>query len=241
MLIVIPARYASTRFPGKPLAPILGKPLIQWTWEAASRVSGAEVVIATDDDRIQVIAEGFGASVIRTGAGCRNGTERVAEAVDTMTWHATTDVVVNWQGDAPLIQPPMVERVVSLLLRTNADVATPVIDLVNLFDPKVGQGHVDVWMTPDGRALWFTRETVLGGPVAAHVGLYAYRRGALRDYIGWSEGTAEKRIGLEQLRWLEHGADVRCVPFAPVTPPPEVNYMHDIPAVEAALLARGLA
>jgi 3-deoxy-manno-octulosonate cytidylyltransferase (CMP-KDO synthetase) len=242
MLIVIPARYASTRFPGKPLVPILGKPLIQWTWEAAMKVAGAEVVVATDDARIQAVAEGFGASVVRTSSHCRNGTERVAEAVDSMLWHDTTDVVVNWQGDALMVEAPMVERTAQALLAyPNAVVATPVVSLVDLPEGTVSAGHVDVWVTPDAKALWFSREAVLGGPVLAHVGIYAYRRDALRGYVGWPEGIVERRVGLEQLRWLENGADMRCVPFFPFAPPREVNYPEDVAVVERVLQARGFA
>lgn len=230
MLIVIPARYDSTRLPGKPLVPILGKPLIQWTWEAAKRVQGSEVVVATDDARIQEVCEAFGANVIRTSKGCCNGTERVAEAVSSMSWHLTTEVVVNWQGDALLVPPEMVESVYKAV-RGPVAVATPVVPLVGA---SLSAGHVDVWMDDRMRALGFTREPVFGGPIWGHVGIYAYRTAALMAYARAPEGVVERRVGLEQLRWLQYGAVVQCVPFeGPV--PREVNYPDDIAIIEEVL------
>jgi 3-deoxy-manno-octulosonate cytidylyltransferase (CMP-KDO synthetase) len=239
MLIVIPARYDSTRFPGKPLAPLLGKPLIQWTWEAASRVPGCEVVVATDDARIQDACKAFGANVIRTSKGCRNGTERVAEAVAAMPWHANTEVVVNWQGDAPLVEADMLLEVAGAL-DAGVDVATPVMNVMDWpEDTPPPAGHVDVWLDGTLCALGFARGLVAGGPMWAHVGLYACRRAALMRYARWPEGAAEARVGLEQLRWLEHGAAIRCVPFeGPV--PREVNYTSDVAAMEVILRARGV-
>lgn len=237
MLIVIPARYASTRFPGKPLAPLLGKPLIQWTWEAAARVPDAEVVIATDDDRIQAAAEGFGASVIRTSAKCRNGTERVAEAVANMPWHRATEVVVNWQGDAPLLPPHIAIAAARDVLRRGAAVVTPGIDIVGVRGAG-GAGHVEMWLDSTGRVLWFSREPVLGGPYVAHVGLYAYSTPALLDYPTWRETEVERCTGLEQLRWLSEDKLVTAL-LLHSPPLPEVNYPEDIPVVEAILRSRG--
>jgi 3-deoxy-manno-octulosonate cytidylyltransferase (CMP-KDO synthetase) len=237
MLIVIPARYASTRFPGKMLAPVLGKPLIQWTWEAARRVVGAEVVVATDDDRIQAACAAFGADVIRTSPACRNGTERVAEALAAMPWHAATDVVVNWQGDAPLISPRLPLLLHSALTaHGRSAVATP----AHYIGAAKGAmaGHVDVLMDSHGRGLWFTRSPVFSGPIWAHVGMYAYRAAALRDYARWPESPVERAEGLEQLRWLIADHEVRCMPTGGM-PWREVNYPHDVPAVEAALRAQG--
>lgn len=238
MLIVIPARYASTRFPGKPLAPLLGKPLIQWTWEAARRVVGAEVVVATDDDRIQAACKAFGADVIRTSPNCRNGTERVAEALAAMPWHATTEIVVNWQGDAPLLGQTLPWLLCGVLERGGA-VATPA-HYVGTSKVPVGAGPVDILMDVAGRALWFTRSEVFSGPIWSHVGMYAYRAEALRAYVGWGESHIEKLEGLEQLRWLLNGAEVRCIPLGGASTV-EVNYPADVPVVERALMARGLA
>lgn len=238
MLIVIPARYDSTRFPGKPLVPILGKPLIQWTWEAACRFPEVEVVVATDSDDVQDACKAFGASVIRTSRSCRNGTERVAEAVAAMPWHVGTEVVVNWQGDAPLMEAEMVAEVVACM--GDADMATPVMDVMDWpEDEPLPAGHVDVWLDAHLRALGFARGLVAGGPMWAHVGLYACRRDALLRYAKWPEGVAEARVGLEQLRWLEHGAAVQCAVFeGPV--PREVNYPSDVAVMEMILRARNV-
>ena len=232
MLIVIPARYASTRFPGKPLMPILGKPLLQWTWEAARRVPGAEVVIATDSLTILEAAQGFGADVILTSNTCRNGTERVAEAIVNMPWHHGAEVVVNWQGDALLVDPAWVPVLLSWL-REGVSMATPCVVC-----RKGAAGHVEVMVGAGGRALWFSRDVLEGWPLLAHVGMYAYRTTDLLRYPNWPESTVERQVGLEQLRWLVEDRRVRAVHFTgPVMP--EVNYPEDVPVVEAILKQRG--
>jgi 3-deoxy-manno-octulosonate cytidylyltransferase (CMP-KDO synthetase) len=240
MLIVIPARYNSSRFPGKPLAQILGKSLIQWTWEAARKVPEAEVVIATDHNGIQKTAEAFGASVIRTSPMCRNGTERVAEAVRLMDWHDPTSVVVNWQGDALLIPPSMVTDTVELMEASDVDMMTPIIDVTDWPDEEpVPEGHVEAIMDESARALWFARGQVFAGPMWAHVGLYVYSTPALLAYARWQASPVEIGEGLEQLRWLVEGAAVGCATFTgPV--PCEVNYPRDVPVVETILRARGV-
>ncbi|MFZ1725774.1 MAG: manno-octulosonate cytidylyltransferase [Albidovulum sp.] len=233
VLIVIPARYASSRYPGKPLVELRGaggrkRSLIQRSWEAANAVGGADkVVVATDDDRIRCAAEGFGAEVVMTSETCRNGTERCAEA------HATLgggyDVVVNLQGDAPLTPHWFVEALVSgLLADPAADIATPVLRCEGraltgfLNDRRAGRvGGTTAVFGIGGHALYFSKEVIpytgrsygddAPTPVFHHVGVYAFRPVALADYADWPIGPLETLEGLEQLRFLENGRRVLCV------------------------------
>lgn len=231
-VIIIPARHASTRYPGKPLVGLRGpdgvtKPLIRRSWEAAMAVRGvAEVHVATDDDRIAAAARAFGASVVMTGADCENGTVRCADAMARAGIAA--DLVVNLQGDAPLTPPWFVEALIDAMAADpGAEIATPVIrcdaDTLAHFlaDRRAGRvGGTTAVFGRDGRALYFSKEVIpyTGGavpdpiPVFHHVGLYAYRPAALAAYAGWPAGPLEALEGLEQLRFLENGRPVLCVP-----------------------------
>jgi len=231
VLIAIPARYASSRYPGKPLVVLRGpdgaKTLIQRSWEAAMGVRGASrVVVATDDDRIRDHAEAFGAEVVMTSSDCQNGTERCAEVVQKLPGF---DVVVNLQGDAPLTPAWFVEDLVAgLLADPGADIATPVLRCdgraLNGFleDRRAGRvGGTTVVFGAGGRGLYFSKEVIPftgrvyaddeATPVFHHVGVYAYRPAALAAYPGWPMGPLEKLEGLEQLRFLEQGRPVLCV------------------------------
>ncbi len=229
-VIVIPARYASSRYPGKPLVVLKGrdgeKTLIQRTWETGLAVSGvSRVVVATDDDRIAEHAKGFGAEVVMTSDTCRNGTERVAEAVRVMEVHP--EIVINLQGDAPLTPPWFMENLIAAMrARPEVGVATPVLQTeaeayARLREDRA-QGRVGATtavMRPDGVALYFSKEllpflpdpAVSEPPVYHHVGIYAYRPAALQRYVGWPQGRLETLEGLEQLRFLEQGEPVLCV------------------------------
>lgn len=232
-LIVIPARYASTRYPGKPLVELTGatgekKSLIQRSWEAAKQVGGdPRVVVATDDDRIRTAAEAFGAEVVMTSEGCRNGTERCAEAHKALG--GAHDVIVNLQGDAPLTPHWFVEALIGALVEdADAGMATPVLRCdgraLNGFleDRRAGRvGGTTAVFDAARHALYFSKEVIPftsrsyeddeATPVFHHVGVYAYRAQALKDYQGWPEGPLEQLEGLEQLRFLENGKPVRCV------------------------------
>lgn len=230
-VIVIPARYASTRYPGKPLVALRGpdgtKPLVQRSWEAARAVTGVDrVVVATDDARIAEAVRGFGGEVVMTSESCRNGTERCAEALDALG--SGTEVVVNLQGDAPLTPPWFVEALIGAMRdRPEVGAATPVLRCDELtwrhFREDRAEGRVGgttAVFAADGTALYFSKEVipyVAPGktpdpiPVFHHVGVYAYRPEALRAYAGWTEGPLERHEGLEQLRFLENGARVLCV------------------------------
>ncbi|MDT0681562.1 manno-octulosonate cytidylyltransferase [Roseicyclus sp. F158] len=230
VLVVIPARYASERYPGKPLVPLRGASgrqatLVQRTWEAARGIDGvSRVVVATDDDRIREAAEGFGAEVVMTSSDCRNGTERCAEASDALG--GGFEMVVNLQGDAPLTPRWFIpETIEGLRAAPDAGAATPVIrcDAETLnglkMDRQAGRvGGTTAIFDRDHRALYFSKEVVpytadaeKAAAVFHHVGLYAYRPEALTDYPRWDIGPLERTEGLEQLRFLENGRTMSCV------------------------------
>lgn len=233
VVIVIPARHASTRYPGKPLVELRGvggeaRSLIRRSWDAAMQVAGADrVIVATDDDRIADHAAGFGAEVAMTSTTCRNGTERCAEVLGQLA--DQPEMIVNLQGDAPLTPAWFVEDLVAgLRAAPQADVATPVLNCTGamradlLADRAAGRvGGTTAVFGADGQALYFSKEVIphvghevapdAPSPVFHHVGVYAYRPDALTAYAGWPEGALERLEGLEQLRFLEHGRQVLCV------------------------------
>jgi len=262
VLVVIPARYASSRYPGKPLVELRGagggkKPLIRRSWEAAMAVSGVDrVVVATDDARIRDAAEGFGAEVVMTSPDCANGTERCAEAAATLDW---AGLVVNLQGDAPLTPPWFVEALVARLAADDSiGMATPVLrcdaEALNGFLEDRRQGRVGgttAVFAQDRRALYFSKEVIpytgkaYGPgdevPVFHHVGVYAYRPAALAAYTRWPPGPLETLEGLEQLRFLENGAPVLCVEVeARGRAFWELNNPEDVPRIEAKLVEMGV-
>lgn len=232
-VILIPARYASTRYPGKPLVMLKGrdgvaKSLIQRSWEAAMAVKGVDAVhVATDDARIKEAAEAFGASVVMTSEACANGTERCADALDRLG--ASADLYVNFQGDAPLTPSWFVEDLIAeMAAHPELQMATPVLRCdaqthANfLADRREGRvGGTTAVFDSNRNALYFSKEVIPytgrsfpeGAliPVFHHVGVYAYREAALRAYAGWEVGPLETNEGLEQLRFLEQGQPIRCV------------------------------
>ncbi len=233
VLVVIPARYASTRYPGKPLAMLTGadgtaRSLIERSWNAACQVSGVDrVVVATDDARIEEASRAFGAEVVMTSPDCANGTERCAEALGTLG--GGYDIVVNLQGDAPLTPHWFVEDLVAgMRADRQADVATPVLRCdgraLNGFLEDRANGRVGgttAVFDAARHALYFSKEVVPftsqvyaaedATPVFHHVGVYAYRPDALAAYVGWQPGPLETLEGLEQLRFLENGRSILCV------------------------------
>jgi len=249
--VVIPARYGSTRLPGKALLPIADKPMLQWVYERA-RASGAhEVLIATDDERIAQVARAFGAEAVLTAAAHRCGSDRIAEVVRTRRW-PDGDVVVNVQGDEPLIPAPLISQV-ALLLAAHpeaaiATLATAIESAHELLDPNV----VKVVTDARGRALYFSRAPIpwnRDGAAAGlasqtdyrgarrHCGIYAYRVSSLLRLTALGTGVLEEREKLEQLRALEHGLTI-CVADALQSPGPDVNTVADLERV-SALVARG--
>ena len=261
--ILIPARYESSRFPGKPLAPLTGatgvsKSLIRRSWEAAKSVQGVDhVAVATDDDRIAEAVRAFGGEVIMTSSECRNGTERCAEAVSQMA--AAPDVVVNLQGDAPLTPPWFIEALIAKMQDVpDTMVATPVLrcdeDALDgcMADRKAGRvGATTAVFARDGRAMYFSKEVIpyTDGklthqgicPVFHHVGVYAYRPDALRQYVAMEPGPLEMLEGLEQLRFMEHGLPVTCVEVESRGAVFwELNNPSDTPRIEAAMARQGI-
>jgi len=261
-LIVIPARYKSSRYPGKPLATLTGASgktmtLIERSWRAAMAVRGVDAVtVATDDERIAAAARAFGADVTMTAESCANGTERCVDALRVRG--GAHDVVVNLQGDAPLTPPWFVEALIAAMAEGGTAVATPVLRFDTqgytnfVEDRRVGRvGGTTAVFGADMSALYFSKEVIPylpippapGAPVPVfhHVGLYAYTPDALHAYAAAKPGPLETLEGLEQLRFLENGIPIRCVEvegrgrvFW------ELNNPEDIPRIETALKAEGL-
>jgi 3-deoxy-manno-octulosonate cytidylyltransferase (CMP-KDO synthetase) len=215
---IIPARYASTRLPGKPLVALAGKPMIERVWERARRARKvSRVIIATDDQRIMQAAVAFGAEAVMTRAEHRSGTERIAEVAATTT-HGEEEIYVNVQGDEPLIEPAAIDTVIEAVESDeNVSVATlmvPIAKPSDIMDPNV----VKVVLDFDGNALYFSRAPIpwvrdRNAPVHAqhmkHLGLYAFRRSALLDFPTLPLGDLERIEQLEQLRWMENGYKIR--------------------------------
>ncbi|HHL40187.1 MAG TPA: 3-deoxy-manno-octulosonate cytidylyltransferase [Deltaproteobacteria bacterium] len=210
---VIPARYASTRLEGKPLADICGTPMIRMVYERACRAALVDtVVVATDDERILSVVRGFGGRAVMTSRSHRSGTERVAEAARDLD----APIVVNLQGDEPLIEPSMVDEVVRPLVDepglAMATLKTPITDEDELFDPHV----VKVVTDRAGRALYFSRSPIphrRGGAARAfkHIGIYAFRRDFLFTFSALPPSPLERSEELEQLRALENGYSIKVV------------------------------
>jgi len=263
VLVAIPARYASTRYPGKPLAQLRGAggaslSLIERSWRAACAVQGVDrVVVATDDDRIKDAAEAFGAEVVMTSEDCANGTERCAEAHGALG--GRYDIVVNLQGDAPLTPHWFVEDLVTGLQNApGAEIATPVLRCDGatlnslLADRKADRvGGTTAVFAADNTAMYFSKEVIPFTsktyletdmtPVFHHVGVYAYRPDALAAYPSWPTGPLEQLEGLEQLRFMENNRAVLCVEVdARGKQFWELNNPEDVPKIEAMMAQMGL-
>lgn len=258
--IVIPARYASSRFPGKPLRPIrdqLGaaKPLIQWSYEAGRAVQSADgVFVATDDPRIADAVNAFGGATLMTPADCANGTERVAACLDALP---TADLLVNLQGDALLTPPAFVEALIAhMRAHPQAQVATIAVrcspDTFRHLAEDAAQGRVGgttVVLNAADEALYFSKRILpflppnrtpdADTPVLLHLGLYAYRRTALEAYVAAGATMLEQAEGLEQLRFLVMGVPVQVLTMEEIGYPiVEVNNPSDIVLVEGILSGR---
>jgi 3-deoxy-manno-octulosonate cytidylyltransferase (CMP-KDO synthetase) len=215
VVIVIPARYGSTRLPGKPLVSLAGKPMIQRVYERARLAQRADrVIVATDDERIVKAVEEFGGEARMTRPDHRTGTERVAEVAA----HTEGDVFVNVQGDEPLLDPVAVDTAVNALLEEPtaaiATVATPIESAADIMDPNVVKTVLDF----DGNALYFSRAPIpwvrdSGSKIQVrhlkHLGLYVFQRDALLEYPTLPQGELERIEQLEQLRWMENGWKIR--------------------------------
>lgn len=250
--VVIPARMHSTRLPGKPLIDLAGKPMIARVVEQARRSGADRVVVATDDDRVAQAAEGAGAEAALTRADHPSGSDRVMEVAASRGWRDEA-IVVNVQGDEPLIPPTVIDQVAALphVPYTDCGVATlcePIADAADLFDPNV----VKVVADRSGRALYFSRAPIpwsreafargrpaalRDGPWQRHVGIYAYRVRALREFVAWPPSPLEELEALEQLRLLDHGRHIAIA--AAVAPVPSgVDTPADVERMRAALAER---
>lgn len=246
--IVIPARYGSSRLPGKPLINLAGKPMIQHVYERAQEVGVSDVVVATDDSRIEEVAKGFGAQVVMTDPSHENGTERIAEVASKLQWAGDT-VIVNLQGDEPLIRRQLVE-LTARGLQDNPEagmssLCTPVESAEDAFDPNVVKTVLD----NRGFAMYFSRapipwdrdlykygqdkQTELA-PVYRHIGMYGYRVSFLQDYLKMEMTSLEKAECLEQLRALCYGVKIH---MGVIDQPPGhgVDTQDDVQRVEALL------
>ncbi len=242
--VIIPARYASTRLPGKLLKDIHGKAMIQHVWESAVKSGASRVLVATDDERIKTACEAFGASAELTAASHRSGTERIAELAERLRLDPQS-IVVNVQGDEPLMSPSLIAQAAGNLERAkNAEVATlceRITDAASVLDPSV----VKVVFDKDGYAQYFsrapipwdrdgfaseTRKVDLSVPYYRHIGIYAYRAGYLGVYVGMSESPAERSERLEQLRVLHHGGRIH-VGEAGERPGPGIDTPADLEKV----------
>ena len=245
-VVVIPARYASTRLPGKPLREINGKPMIEHVYRRGRESGARDVVIATDDPRIAGAAETFGATVCMTGDQHRSGTERIAEVADLLDWHDDT-IVINLQGDEPAMPHELIDQCAALLDESSADLATlasPILSDEDFGNPNV----VKVIVDDNGCAIYFSRATIpyprdaarLAEARAAalhHHGIYAYRCGILRRLVAAQPSPLELAEHLEQLRALSLGMTIR-VGIPAVRPGAGVDTEDDLAAAALELARR---
>ena len=244
--VIIPARFASTRLPGKPLLQIGDRPLIRWVWQRAVDSGAASVLIATDDERIRAAALKFGADCVMTSPHHASGTDRIAETVRAKGF-AADDIVVNLQGDEPMMPAQAIASVAQALRDVaGAEISTaaaPIRSLREFLDPNCVKALRD----PDGRALYFSRAPVPWprDSIAAerpasfvgawrHIGIYAYRVRSLLQFAAWPPTPLETTEKLEQLRALEHGMHIHVVTL-PESPPAGVDTPEDLERVRASL------
>ena len=261
--IIIPARYESSRFPGKPLAPLRGlggtaKSLIERSWTTAAAIAGADSTwVATDDARIADVVRGFGGQAVMTSSACRNGTERCAEAVQALG--DVGEIIVNFQGDAPLTPDFVVRELVGALANdAEAAMATPAVRCsATVYDHLVTDqaagrvGGTTVVFNRHHHALYFSKRVIPhvapGAPdahlaVHLHLGVYAYRPATLMAYAAMTPSPLEELEGLEQLRFLDGDQPIRVVAFEPIGwDCIELNNPGDTAAIEAVLRQRGIA
>jgi 3-deoxy-manno-octulosonate cytidylyltransferase (CMP-KDO synthetase) len=251
--VVIPARYASSRFPGKPLADLAGKPMLQHVYERACESEAVRVIIATDDERIAHVAQNFGAEVCMTSDDHPSGTDRLQEVVHKLGFYAD-DIVVNVQGDEPLIPPRIINQVAhNLMALPMAGIATlsePIETVDALLNPNV----VKVVTDHQGMALYFSRAPIPwprdsfmsevgrstmpeGFSWQRHIGLYAYRVKLLNDFVRWLPAPLEQTECLEQLRALWNGVGIH-VDAADETPPAGVDTPEDLERIRQLLVLK---
>ena len=213
---VIPARYGSTRFPGKPLALIAGRPMIQWCYENTSRCKElSDVLVATDDARIVDAVKAFGGRAVMTSPNHPTGTDRIAEAAGFVP---DADLILNVQGDEPLMSPEVLSELIQKMRQSRAEMGTVAVPFSCTDRDPQDPNAVKVVLDASGNALYFSRSLIPyprqgGTPVAPllHWGLYAYRRDFLYSFVKWPKGRLEECEKLEQLRALENGAKISVI------------------------------
>ncbi|MET4160547.1 3-deoxy-manno-octulosonate cytidylyltransferase (CMP-KDO synthetase) [Marinobacterium sp. MBR-111] len=251
--VVIPARYASSRFPGKPLADLAGKPMLQHVYERACESEAVRVIIATDDERIAHVARNFGAEVCMTSDDHPSGTDRLQEVVHKLGFYAD-DIVVNVQGDEPLIPPRIINQVAhNLMALPMAGIAT-LSEPIETVDTLVNPNVVKVVTDHQGMALYFSRAPIPwprdsfmsevgrstmpeGFSWQRHIGLYAYRVKLLNDFVRWLPAPLEQTECLEQLRALWNGVGIH-VDAADETPPAGVDTPEDLERIRQLLVLK---
>lgn len=251
--VVIPARYASSRFPGKPLADLAGKPMLQHVYERACESEAVRVIIATDDERIAHVAQNFGAEVCMTSDDHPSGTDRLQEVVHKLGFYAD-DIVVNVQGDEPLIPPRIINQVAhNLMALPMAGIAT-LSEPIETVDALVNPNVVKVVTDHQGMALYFSRAPIPwprdgfmsevgrstmpeGFSWQRHIGLYAYRVKLLNDFVRWLPAPLEQTECLEQLRALWNGVGIH-VDAADETPPAGVDTPEDLERIRQLLVLK---
>ncbi|OOF87148.1 3-deoxy-manno-octulosonate cytidylyltransferase [Rodentibacter ratti] len=249
--VIIPARFASSRLPGKPLAEIAGKPMIQHVFEKAQQSGANRVIIATDNEKVATVAQGFGAEVCMTSEHHNSGTERLAEVVEKLAI-SDDEIIVNIQGDEPLIPPVIVRQVAENLAKFKVNMATLAVKIheaEELFNPNV----VKVLTDKDGYVLYFSRSVIpydrdqfmglqdiakatLAEVYLRHIGLYAYRAGFIKKYVQWAPTQLENLEKLEQLRVLWNGERIH-VELAKEVPAVGVDTAEDLEKVRSILTA----
>ncbi|MBQ7649562.1 MAG: 3-deoxy-manno-octulosonate cytidylyltransferase [Victivallales bacterium] len=214
-IAVIPARYGSTRFPGKPLALIAGKPMVQWCYESTSKCKELDdVLVATDDQRIVDAVTSFGGKAVMTSPNHATGTDRIAEAIQG----DSADLILNVQGDEPLMSANVLSRLILTMRESGAEMGTAAVPFKETGRDPMDPNAVKVVVDKRGFALYFSRSLIPcprkgGVPVEPllHWGLYAYRRDFLNSFVKWERGTLEACESLEQLRALENGAKISVI------------------------------
>lgn len=239
VIAIIPARFGSTRFQGKPLAPILGKPLIQWTYEQARRVKDLDGVwVATDDARIKEAVEAFGGHAVMTREDHPSGSDRLAEAAGLLNL-APEDIVINIQGDQPVFPPDLIARLAEVLVRDPEVVMVTPVKRLSDAAAAANPNMVKAVFDHAGRALYFSRSPLPfwrdGGQAYfyKHIGIYAYRVAFLKEFVHLPAGRWEEAEKLEQLRALEHGFPIHIVETEGDTR--EVDSPEDLRKVEEFL------
>lgn len=214
---IIPARYGSTRYPGKPLALLRGRPLIQWVWEQAGRVKMLDdLIVATDDRRILETVKKIGGKALMTSRKCKSGTERCAEVAKKLT----ADLVVYIQGDEPLVSPQTITKVIKVAVKEKGTFLTTAAVKIRDRDEFTDENMVKIVCDYKGYALYFSRAPIpypQGGVIEQyfaykHVGIFVYPKSYLLKFVNLRQGTLEKVENLEQVRILEHGFKIKIVP-----------------------------